>query len=79
MLHLSDFSMPFVVETDASNVAIGAMLFQEGHPLAIFSKKLCQKMQNSAVYVREMLATTEALKKLRHYLIGTHFKILTDQ
>ena len=79
LLHLQNFSLPFVVETNASNVAIGAVLSRKGHPLAFFSKKLCQKMQNSLVYVREMLAITEAVKECCHYLIGTHFKIITDQ
>jgi len=36
-------------------------------------------MQASSIYVREMLAIIEAMKKWRHYLIGTHFKIRIDQ
>ncbi|MCI67899.1 hypothetical protein A2U01_0089158, partial [Trifolium medium] len=47
----------------ASAVAIGDVLSQEGHPLAFFSKKMCPRMQVSSVYVREMYAITEAVKK----------------
>ena len=79
VLVLPDFSKLFVVETDASAVAVAAVLSQEGHPLAYFSKKMCNRMQCSYVYVREMYAITEAVKKWRQYLIGRHFHIFTDQ
>lgn len=36
-------------------------------------------MQASSVYVREMFAITESVKKWRQYLIGRHFHIFTDQ
>nr|KYP64281.1 Retrovirus-related Pol polyprotein from transposon 297 family [Cajanus cajan] len=79
ILQLPDFSKPFVLETDASGVAVGAVLTQDHHPLAFFSKKLCTRMQSESVYVREMYAIIEAVKKWRQYLIGQKFIILTDQ
>jgi len=78
-LHFPDFTIPFVVEANASNSTIGAVLSQAGHPIAFFSKKLCPKKQNSSVYVKKMLAITESVKKWRHCLIGNHFQIITNQ
>ena len=40
MLALPDFSQPFLVETDASGTGIGAVLMQNGHPLAYLSRAL---------------------------------------
>jgi len=79
VLHLPDFSKIFVIETDASAVAVGAVLSQEGHPLSFISRKLNPRMQAASVYVREMFAITEAVKRWRQYMIGQQFQIFTDQ
>ncbi|XP_058761394.1 uncharacterized protein LOC131634786 [Vicia villosa] len=58
VLALPDFAKPFVLETDASGVAVGAILSQDSHLITFFSKKLCTRLQASSVYVREMFAIT---------------------
>ena len=76
---LPNFSQTFVVESDASNIGVGAVLSQKGHPLAYFSKKLTPKMSLASAYVRELYAITQAVARWRHYLLGKRFLIKTDQ
>ncbi|XP_024019766.1 uncharacterized protein LOC112091134 [Morus notabilis] len=63
VLALPNFVAEFVVETDASNFGIGAVLLKSDHHIAYFSKKLSPRMQHTSVYVRELYAITEAVKK----------------
>ncbi|KAK4417115.1 Retrovirus-related Pol polyprotein from transposon [Sesamum alatum] len=79
VLRLPDFSLPFDVTTDASQVAVGAVLSQQRQPIAYFSKKISLAMQASSAYEREMYAITEAVQKWRHYLLGRRFHIFTNQ
>ncbi|XP_061343684.1 uncharacterized protein LOC133289704 [Gastrolobium bilobum] len=58
ILQLPDFSSPFIVESNASNVGIGAVLLQRGKPISFFSKKLGPRMAASFAYVRELYALT---------------------
>ena len=63
VLHLPDFDKDFVVETDASNIGIGAVLMQDNHPLSYFSKKLGHRLQHASTYIKELYAITEAVCK----------------
>ena len=73
-----NFSLPFTIETDASATAMGAMLLQEDHPIAFYSKVMCPRLQKASAYIRELHAFTSSVRKWRHYLLGATFTILTD-
>lgn len=74
-----DETVPFVVETDASDFAIAATLNQAGRPVAFFSRTLNPSEQRHAAVEKEAHAIVEALRKWRHYLSGHHFTLITDQ
>ena len=78
VLALPNLNKPFVVETDASGSGLGAVLMQDGHPIAFISKALGPRQQALSTYEREMLAILQAVTKWRHYLWGRHFTIRTD-
>lgn len=78
MLAYSDFSQPFMVETDTCKVGTGAVLLQQQHPVAFFSWKLSALRQQVSTYARELLAIMEAVRKWRHYLLGMEFTIRID-
>ncbi|KAH9775894.1 hypothetical protein KPL71_006537 [Citrus sinensis] len=78
VLRLPDFDSDFILEIDASNVGIGAMLMQSGHPISYFSKKLGPRLRASSTYIKELTAIVEAVHKWRQYLLGRFFVIRTD-
>ncbi|XP_071210165.1 uncharacterized protein [Salvelinus alpinus] len=85
ILTLPTADEPFVVEVDASEVGVGAVLSQRGedkrlHPCAFFSHRLTPAERNYDVGDRELLAVKMALKEWRHWLEGASqpFQVLTD-
>lgn len=75
---MPNFSLQFVIETDASAKGIGAVLQQQGHPIAYASKALGIKAQCLSTYEKECLAILMAVEHWRHYLQSSPFLILTD-
>nr|GEU47284.1 transposon Ty3-G Gag-Pol polyprotein [Tanacetum cinerariifolium] len=78
VLRLPDFSKPFVIECDASSDGVEAILSQEDHPVAYFSKGFSPSNRFKSAYDREMSTLVLAVQKWSHYLLGRHFLIRTD-
>ncbi|KAI2653818.1 Transposon Tf2-6 polyprotein [Labeo rohita] len=86
ILHHPDPERGFVVEIDASNTGIGAVLSQRQgsppklFPCAFYSRKLSPTEQNYDVGDRELLAMKAAFEEWRHWLEGAKepFIVLTD-
>jgi hypothetical protein len=78
VLALPDFSLPFVVETDACDEGLQAVLMQQGRPIAFLSKALGIKNKQLSIYKKEFLALIMVVYKWRPNLQRTEFEIRTD-
>ncbi|KAL8441914.1 hypothetical protein Emed_007451 [Eimeria media] len=78
LLQLPDPSKPYVLWTDASVYALGAVLLQDGKPLGFLSKKMNPQQQRYSTYQQELLALLTALKKWEHLLRPGQVTAYTD-
>lgn len=83
LLNCPDFERPFILQTDASTVGLGAILSQinpdgSENVIAYASRTLTKAEQKYSTTELECLAVVWAVSKYRPYVEGSHFKVLTD-
>jgi hypothetical protein len=81
-LYPPDFRRRFCLQTDASDVGIGAVLkqdYEDGeHPVAYLSRQYLEAETHYAATEKEALAIVWAIHELRHYLADCSFDVVTD-
>lgn len=82
VLNCPDYTLPFVIQADASGFGIGAVLTQP-HPdgervICYLSRSLSKAERNYSTTERECLAVLYAVEKFRPYILGIPFTVITD-
>ena len=82
VLVYSNYKNPFIVSTDSSSIAVGAVLSQldyDGceHAIQYATRNVNEAEKNYSAFVREALGIVFALKNFRHYLLCQTFKLYT--
>ena len=78
LLAYPDFNKPFVIHTDASKTQLGAVISQEGKPIAFYSRKLSDAQKRYTTTEQELLSIVETLKEFRNILLGHQITVYTD-
>jgi transposase InsO family protein len=87
VLSFPDFTLPFYVATDASNLGVGCVLYQLPNGpddesvvnyISFMARSLKKHERNYPAYKKELLGIVYALKKFHYYLWGRSFTLLTD-
>ncbi|XP_034565107.1 uncharacterized protein LOC117830889 isoform X4 [Notolabrus celidotus] len=82
VLYSPNFDEHFILQTDASDRGLGAVLIQgppnDQHPVAYISRKLFPREVRYSTVEKEALAIKWALDSFRYYLLGREFTLETD-
>ena len=78
LLSYPDFNKPFDIHTDASKRQLGAVISQNGKPIAFYSRKLNDAQTRYTTTERELLSIVETLKEFRNILFGQQLRVYTD-
>ena len=83
VLRSPDFKKQFILQTDASDRGVGAVLSQMGddgkeQPVAYFSRKLLPREVRYSTIEKECLAIKLGVEAFRVYLLGREFVVQTD-
>ncbi|KAI9552594.1 hypothetical protein GHT06_020459 [Daphnia sinensis] len=78
VLRLFDVCKPLVVSVDASSIGIGAVLLQDGKPVAFSSTSLTETQKRYCQIEKELLAVQFGLLRFRQYVYGQKVTIESD-
>lgn len=82
ILTCPNFEHEFILQTDASNFGVGAVLYQyydgREHVICYISRSLTRQERLYSATERELLAVLFAIEKLRCYLEGSKFSVVSD-
>ena len=82
LLFTPNFSLPFILQIDASDRGLGAALTQQvegvDRPVLYISRKLSQRETKYSTVEKECLAFRWAVGSLRYYLLGRPFTLCSD-
>ena len=70
--------IPFEIQIDASDYAMGALLTQHIKPICYHSETFNTTVVNYPTYDKELYALVQSVKKWKHYLMGKEIVIHTD-
>ena len=78
LLSYPDFSGEFHVYADASDYQLGAVIVQEGKPIAFYTRKLNKAQSKYPTGEKELLSIVETLKEFQNILLGQKVVVHTD-